>query len=60
MIEKRCASDGTACEEVTARVEKAHVVKYLEDCEHHAQQLLEVARRIADVHRQENELREGG
>ena len=59
-IETRCASSGAACLEVLARLEAAHRTIYAENCREHGEELLAIARRIADVHRQENELREAG
>jgi hypothetical protein len=47
---------GIACPEVTARVAAAHRTKYAEGCEHHADELFAIAQRIAEAHRQENEL----
>jgi hypothetical protein len=58
-MEHRCA-DGTACIEVLARLDAGHRVKYAEHCPEHGEELIAQAARIADVHRQENDLREAG
>jgi hypothetical protein len=49
-VEVRC-SDGRGCPEVVDRVRAAHVAKYVEGCEHHADELLATARRFAELHR---------
>jgi hypothetical protein len=48
-VETRCRG-GAACVEVSARVEAGHRTKYAEGCDHHGEQLLETARRIAEAH----------
>lgn len=48
-METRC-SNGVACPEVVLRVEAAERLKYLEECPEHAEELLSIARRIAEAH----------
>ena len=51
----RCSRDGRACPEVTARTEAGQRTIHIEDCREHGEQLLAIARRIAEVHLQEHE-----
>ena len=57
---RRCTPDGAVCPEVELRLEAGHRTKYVEGCAEHGEELLAAARRIAEVHRQENELRKAG
>ena len=59
VVIERCSAQ-TACTEVVARLEAGHRVKYIEQCPEHGEELIAQARRIANVHRQENELRDAG
>ena len=52
---KRC-HDGVACIEVVARVAAAHRTIYNEGCREHGDELLTIAQRIAELHRQEQQL----
>ena len=56
----RCAGPavGIYCEEVTAR-QAAAAQAIADDCWTHAEQLVAAASRIAEVHRQDHELRQG-
>ena len=56
---QRCAN-GRPCVEVTEQLEAGHGTKYVEGCAEHGEELIAQAARIAEVHRQENELREAG
>jgi len=48
-LEQRCA-DGVHCVEVTARIEAAHVARYVDGDHDQADQLFAAAQRWADAH----------